>query len=119
MGVGDVYRVLTSAEDGTGPIGFVDGQVPVGAGPLPHVHKHSDESFFVLSRTIAFPAGAKTITAEAGAFVHVPRGTLHQFMSDDLLDNFCWAALTGPQRRFGEFPGRPPGSSPTCCRWPR
>nr|WP_296073574.1 GNAT family N-acetyltransferase [uncultured Actinoplanes sp.] len=26
--------------------------------------------------------------------------------SDDLLDNFCWAALTGPQRRFGEFLGR-------------
>jgi hypothetical protein len=26
--------------------------------------------------------------------------------SDDLLDNFCWAALTGPQRGFGEFVGR-------------
>src|SRR3569623_3518625 len=26
--------------------------------------------------------------------------------SDDLLDNFCWAALTGPQRKFGEFLGR-------------
>lgn len=25
---------------------------------------------------------------------------------DDLLDNFCWAALTGPLRGFGEFLGR-------------
>jgi ribosomal protein S18 acetylase RimI-like enzyme len=25
---------------------------------------------------------------------------------DDLLDNFCWAALTGPQRGFGESMGR-------------
>jgi hypothetical protein len=27
-------------------------------------------------------------------------------MIADVLDNFCWAALTGPQRGFGEFLGR-------------
>ncbi|NMO51012.1 cupin domain-containing protein [Actinoplanes sp. TBRC 11911] len=58
---------------------MIDGVVPVGGGPIPHVHEQTDESFFLLSGVIAFLGGEKTITAEPGAFVHVPRGTLHRF----------------------------------------
>jgi mannose-6-phosphate isomerase-like protein (cupin superfamily) len=112
---GDVYRVLTSAEDGTGSIGFIDGQVPVGAGPLPHLHKHSDESFFVLSGTIAFLGGEKTVTAEAGGFVHVPRGTLHRFMNvgDEEARLLFFFTPGGPELMFlygGDEPK--PGSAP-------
>jgi mannose-6-phosphate isomerase-like protein (cupin superfamily) len=62
---GDVYRTVSSQEDGVS-VGMVDATVPVGVGPIPHVHERTDESFFLLSGTIAFLGGEKTIMAEAG-----------------------------------------------------
>lgn len=78
---GDAYRILASREDGTGAIGMVEATVPIGAGPGPHVHARTDEGFYLVSGTIAFLGGEKTVTAEPGAFLHVPRGTLHRFMN--------------------------------------
>ena len=112
---GDVYRVLASAEDGMGSIGFIEGQVPVGAGPLPHVHERTDESFFLLSGTIAFLGGEKTITAEAGSFVHVPRGTLHRFMNvgDAEARMIFFFTPGGPELMFLHGGDKPePGSAP-------
>jgi mannose-6-phosphate isomerase-like protein (cupin superfamily) len=112
---GDVYRVLASAEDGTGAIGIIDGLVPVGAGPLAHVHERTDESFFLLSGTIAFLGGEKTITAEPGAFVHVPRGTLHRFMNvgDDEARMLFFFNPGGPELMFLHAGDKPePGSAP-------
>jgi mannose-6-phosphate isomerase-like protein (cupin superfamily) len=112
---GDVYRILASAEDGRGSIKFIDGTVPVGAGPLPHVHERTDESFFLLAGTIAFLGGEKTITAGAGSFVHVPKGTLHRFMNVGDTDARTVFFFTpgGPELMFLHGGDKPEaGSSP-------
>jgi quercetin dioxygenase-like cupin family protein len=51
-----------------------DGQVPG-----KHVHRHQDERFEVLSGTMRFNQGRKTIVAHAGETVLIPAGTSHKF----------------------------------------
>jgi quercetin dioxygenase-like cupin family protein len=46
-------------------------------GPPPHIHRHSDESFYILEGTFDFSLAGRAFTAGAGAFVHLPKGVVH------------------------------------------
>jgi mannose-6-phosphate isomerase-like protein (cupin superfamily) len=48
-------------------------------GPPPHIHQREDESFWVLDGEFSVLLGERTLTARQGAFVHVPKGTLHTY----------------------------------------
>jgi len=48
-----------------------------GAWTIPHVHKHMEESFFVLEGNFTFTVGNENIKAGRGMYVLVPRGTPH------------------------------------------
>jgi uncharacterized RmlC-like cupin family protein len=50
-------------------------------GPPEHVHHAHDEAYYVLDGTLAMKAGEQRITATAGTFVFVPRGTPHTFLN--------------------------------------
>ena len=58
---------------------IVETTVPPNFGPPPHVHQQMDQSFYVIEGEIDFQIGERTLTAEPGTFVHVPRGTPHAF----------------------------------------
>jgi len=49
-----------------------------GTGPPPHSHAW-DESFFVSGGLVRFTCDGETTMCVAGAFVHVPAGTVHSF----------------------------------------
>ena len=51
---------------------------PENSGPPPHSHDW-DEAFFVVSGEIHFQCGDEQYTCGPGAFVHVPRNTVHAF----------------------------------------
>jgi mannose-6-phosphate isomerase-like protein (cupin superfamily) len=50
-----------------------------GGGPPPHIHRHEDETFYIVEGRCDFLLGDETISCGAGDFVNVPRGTLHRF----------------------------------------
>jgi mannose-6-phosphate isomerase-like protein (cupin superfamily) len=52
---------------------------PDGEVPGKHVHRRQEETFEVLSGTMRFKRGLKTIVAEAGDIVVIPAGTSHKF----------------------------------------
>lgn len=76
---GDVYETLATAGDTDGAVGFTVCWVPPGGGPVAHVHKSADESFYVISGELEFLNGDQTFVANTGDFVFVPRGTRHRF----------------------------------------
>lgn len=47
-------------------------------GPRPHLHRHHEETFYVLSGELTMRAGTRQITALPGSFVVIPRGLVHQ-----------------------------------------
>lgn len=48
------------------------------SGPGPHFHEQ-DEAFFVVEGEITYMANDEVLTARAGSFVWIPRGTVHAF----------------------------------------
>jgi quercetin dioxygenase-like cupin family protein len=52
---------------------------PGGPGSSLHIHRATDEAFYVLEGTLCFRLGEETVEASAGAFVFAPRGIVHAF----------------------------------------
>lgn len=73
-----VFRKTASDTDGE-LLEFDLHLAPDGQVPGKHVHRHQDESFEVLSGTMRFKRGLKTIVASAGETVLVPAATSHMF----------------------------------------
>lgn len=78
--LGDRYTYKATAEQTGGAYGLVETAVPAGsAGPPPHVHAGEEEAFYVLDGEVTVLLGDREITASAGSFALVPRGTVHTF----------------------------------------
>lgn len=77
--VGDFYTFLATGEVTNGAYALIHATVPPGGGPPPHIHRREDEAFFVLEGQIAFQVDGRCISATTGAWVTLPKGTLHAF----------------------------------------
>lgn len=61
---GDVYTATASQTESL--LGFVEASVvPLGGGPVPHVHNDQAELFYLLSGQLEFLDGDRTFTASA------------------------------------------------------
>ena len=47
-----------------------------------HIHRETDEAFYVLEGTFGFRAGERTFEGAAGAFVFVPKGLEHAYWNE-------------------------------------
>ncbi len=52
---------------------------PGAPGSSVHIHRQTDEAFYVLEGTFGFQVGERTVEGSAGAFVFAPKGTAHAF----------------------------------------
>jgi quercetin dioxygenase-like cupin family protein len=70
-------RLLATAEQINGA--FAVGEFSGGEGPwtVPHVHQHTEESFYVLDGAFTFTLDTDETEARPGSFILVPRGTRH------------------------------------------
>ena len=48
-----------------------------GAGPPQHIHNDAEEAFYVVEGEVDVKRGDETIHAPTGAFILIPRGTVH------------------------------------------
>ena len=76
--LGDAYTYKAAKEETGGAYALIEATV-VGNGPPPHIHATEEEAFYVLEGELNVLVGERTIKATAGAFVLVPRGTVHTF----------------------------------------
>jgi quercetin dioxygenase-like cupin family protein len=104
-------RLLAVAEQTNGA--FAVGEFSGGEGPwtVPHVHQHTEESFYVLDGAFTFTLGTEEVQAEPGSFIVVPRGTRHELRAAPgggrLLT--LWVP-GGTEAMFVELSRMPPGS---------
>lgn len=77
---GETFEFLQTAGDTDGEfLAFNLTLTPDGTVPGTHVHPEQEERFEVLSGTMKFKLGHKTIVAGAGEMLVVPAGTRHRF----------------------------------------
>jgi quercetin dioxygenase-like cupin family protein len=55
---------------------------PGSLGTPPHLHRATDEGFYVLEGTFGFQVGEQTFVLRTGAFVFVARGLEHSFWNE-------------------------------------
>jgi quercetin dioxygenase-like cupin family protein len=77
--VGDLYTFLATGEDTNGTYALIQATVPPGSGPPPHIHRREDEAFFVIEGELSFQVDGRNMSATPGAWVTLPKGTLHAF----------------------------------------
>jgi quercetin dioxygenase-like cupin family protein len=52
---------------------------PGAPGTSVHIHRMTDEAFYILEGTFGFQMGEETVEGPAGAFMFAPKGTVHAF----------------------------------------
>jgi quercetin dioxygenase-like cupin family protein len=74
------YRIIISGKQTNGSFAVIEMSVPPGAGPVPHSHPNSEESFYVLEGEISFKSETGAYIAKNGSFVSIPKGgIIHNF----------------------------------------
>ena len=76
LGIPYTYKAVK--EETRGAYALIEHTV-AGDGPPPHFHTAEEEAFYVLEGELNVLVGDRTVTATTGAFVLVPRGTVHTF----------------------------------------
>jgi len=79
--VGDIgFTIKATGDDTNGMYSLVEATGPSFA--TPHVHHAREEAFYVVDGTVTFLAGEDTVTVGAGAYLLVPRETMHAFRAE-------------------------------------
>jgi mannose-6-phosphate isomerase-like protein (cupin superfamily) len=82
-------------------------------GPGSHSHPGFDETFYVISGEWEFVAGDRTVVAEAGTVVHLPRGIFHRVRSTGRVDGkLLGVAVPGGIEDFFEEAAQPADDQP-------
>jgi quercetin dioxygenase-like cupin family protein len=73
-------KFLLETANTNGSVAMFEFTVPVGAKmPLPHSHKHFDETIYGVEGTVTFTVDGKTVDIGPGESCFVPRGAVHGF----------------------------------------
>lgn len=101
-------RLIVSKAQSNGAFGMAEFR---GVAPwtVLHVHRHMEESFYVLEGAFAFTCGDLEVEASEGAFLMVPRGTPHVMRAGPgggrLLAQLSPAGLEDMFLELGRLPG--------------
>lgn len=90
-----IIDFLLEAADTNGSVAMFEFTVPVGAKvPIPHYHKHFDETIYGLEGTITFTIEGKAIDIAPGETCFIPRGAIHGFDNLKQVDAKALAVIT-------------------------
>jgi quercetin dioxygenase-like cupin family protein len=73
----DLHTFKVVGDDTNGALAVAELTAGPELGPPPHIHRNSDESFYILEGTFDFSLAGQAFSAGAGAFVFLPKGVVH------------------------------------------
>ena len=88
-------KFLLESADTNGAVAMFEFTVPVGAKvPLPHSHKHYDETSYGVEGVVTFTVEGKPVDIGPGESCFVPRGAVHGFNNLKQTDVKALAIIT-------------------------
>ncbi len=69
---------------------------PGSPGTPPHLHRATEEGFYVLEGTFGFRMGDRSLEAPAGTFVFVPKGLVHAFWNGGTTEARLLSTISPP-----------------------
>ena len=86
---------LLEPADTNGSLAMFEFTVPVGAKmPLPHFHKHYDETIYGVEGEVTFTVDGRTVHIGPGESYFIPRGVVHGFNNLKQTDAKALAVIT-------------------------
>jgi len=73
----DLHTFKLVGDDTGGALAVAELTAGPEMGPPPHIHRNSDENFYILDGTFDFSLAGRAFSAGAGEFVHLPKGVVH------------------------------------------
>lgn len=98
--LGSLTLTKVRAADSSGGLDVVDHRVPAGYAPPTHVHRESDEVFYLLDGTLEVTCGDDSWHVGPGSVVFLPRGVPHGFVAGP--DRPARTLLLNAPAGFGE-----------------
>jgi quercetin dioxygenase-like cupin family protein len=95
-----VWRRAAAAQTG-GTLGLIEQIVPPGLGSPYHIHRHEDETFYVLEGAVRFFSEGRFWVLGAGGVAFLPRGIPHGFRTEG--DTPSRSLLLATPGAFEEF----------------
>jgi quercetin dioxygenase-like cupin family protein len=77
----DLATFKATSADTSGAYTLYEVETPPSGGFPPHVHRYEDETFFVLESSYDFLLVDNELRLDAGAYLFVPRGTIHGYVN--------------------------------------
>ena len=100
-----------TSQETAGAVGFFEATSAPKYETSPHIHHDCDELFYVLEGQFRFLVGEQTVSAPAGTFVFIPRGTVHAAQNSGAEPGKVLAAYIpgGAEQAFEAFAQAPRG----------
>jgi quercetin dioxygenase-like cupin family protein len=90
-------KIKIAGESTSGRYAMVEDTMPPHySGQTLHVHRSTDEAFYVANGALRFQLGDEKRDAPAGTFVFIPRGTVHALMNPTAEPVTCLILLSPP-----------------------
>lgn len=108
------YRTIISGKDTKGKYAVIEMNVPSGAGPLPHAHHDTEETFYVASGEVDFRTENGIFKAKTGDIIRIPfGGAVHSFKntSDRAVTLICTVHPAGFDVMFEEMNASDPSKA--------
>ena len=77
----DITELLATAKQTGGVLGIFRQTIAPKSGPPTHLHAMEAEFCYVVSGQFNFKLGERVVSAPAGSFIFIPRGTPHTFQN--------------------------------------
>lgn len=74
-----LVSIVVPSTEGADQLCAIEHWMPFGDSPPRHLHRNEDEMFHIISGTLRFEVGGKTLTATAGETVLAPKGVPHSY----------------------------------------
>jgi mannose-6-phosphate isomerase-like protein (cupin superfamily) len=101
-------KLIASGEDTKGEFALAEWDGSEGPWTIPHLHRNTQESFYVLDGAFTFVCGDQEVVAEAGSYLLVPPGTPHVLRANTsrgrLLTVMVPGGLDGMFRELSRLP---------------
>lgn len=112
--LGIPIRLLGLGRDAAGVMDVLEAEFPAGASFAAHIHRNSDEAFYVLEGELTMRVGDRRVKVSAGAFGLAPRGVAHGFDNEGRRSArvLAWQTPAWGAERFIEAISRLPAGPP-------
>ena len=113
VNLGVIQMRVLAAGEATTSHAFTLAEFTGGPGPwtVPHIHRDTQESFYVLDGEFTFAVGEQDIPAGPGSYILVPRGTRHDITAGANGGRFLTLMVPGGlEEMFFELGGLSPDS---------